>query len=255
MGLFDALEFIGDCAGEALELVGACAEIAGTAVVETVKFGVRTTDAFKEFGDDMLHIADDNYVSPYTKKYDSLEIIEASKEKLEIAKKAYEERYDYTSYRVDKNFKLKKELLGKTEEKLLVKQNEKSYISEAEMTDLIAEQLFKFRLGEFLGVFGQSMRDKSASDFLENAKEFELKVDALCAKLHKNEAILDSIVAQIDIEEKVLYVLKQNFEKDFSKRQQIGYLIKSLMETNILDSQGNINQRYVNQLNQLRNII
>ena len=126
MGLFDALEFIGDCAGEALELVGACAEIAGTAVVETVKFGVRTTDAFKEFGDDMLHIADDNYVSPYTKKYDSLEIIEASKEKLEIAKKAYEERYDYTSYRVDKNFKLKKELLGKTEEKLLVKQNEKS---------------------------------------------------------------------------------------------------------------------------------
>ena len=74
----------------------------------------------------------------------------------------------------------------------------------------------------------------------------------MCAKLHKDEAILDSIDEQIDVEEKILNVLKENLEKNPSNKQQIGYLLRQLIETKILDSQGNISQKYINQLNQLQ---
>lgn len=252
MGFFDVLEFIGDCAGEALEIAGACAEIAGTVVVETAKFGIATADAVKEFGDNMLHITDDDYVSPYTKKYDSIQIIEASQEKLELEKKKYEKRYNCTFSKVSRNFRLKKELLGKTEEKLNNSKTEDFCISEVRISDLVSDQLFKFSVGDALGIFGQSIRDKAASEFLENAKDFQVKVDALCAKLHKDEAILDSIDEQIDVEEKILNVLKENLEKNPSNKQQIGYLLRQLIETKILDSQGNISQKYINQLNQLQ---
>lgn len=229
--LFDAVEYI---AGETTDLFNDISE-------DT-----------RQLGDELLHIHDDSYVSPYAKKKEAQERIDRANRKIDRARERYDSHVDRVEKRIERNFKRKQELLGKLEKNSSLSSGYSSY-DYIDIDSASFRNRTDFQLGEFLGIFGHDIMDEAASSYLEDAKDYEVEVRRMCSKIESYDAKLSRIEDQMEIEEKIIDTLETQIAmKSMNNKIQAAQAIKNLLNITICDRSGEIQQKYVQELDKLK---
>lgn len=119
----------------------------------------------KQLGDELLHINDSNYVSPYQKKADAAAKIDKATDKMYKAKANFEKQYKSVTEKIQHNYQLKSELLER-----ICNSHSISILSNSidiNIPDRIYfTQRQDFKVGEFLGLFGHDIMDNAAEQYL-----------------------------------------------------------------------------------------
>lgn len=207
----------------------------------------------KQLGDELIHINDSSYVSPYRMKSEAREKISRADGKLGRAETRYAQHFTEVRDKIQHNNKLKEHLLGRLEGK-----------SESSLVKAVAFRSMEpveftgrddFKMGEFLGFFGSELRRKAANDYLEDAKDYEVEVRGRIAEIEYCDMKLTELEKKIALEERLLGGLAEcYYTKTQEQKYQMAKSIRSLMEIEICDSSGNIRQRYVTELDKLSRI-
>ena len=207
----------------------------------------------KQLNDELLHINDNTYVSPYQKRNDAREKIDRAENKIFKANDRFERHYDIVKEKIRKNYELKKLLLNRLDSSTVTIKPTLTGINA--MEGLGFRQRDDFEIGEMLGLWGHEMMDQAASQYLEDAKDFEVEARAVVARIEQNGAKLKKLEYKIDLEGELLNVLSENYySKSLAKKNQMASVIKNLMNIQICDRQGNIQEKYVSELEKLRTI-
>lgn len=237
MGLFGAIfESVGYIAGEFGDLCKGVSE------------------DVRQLGDELAHISDDNYVSPYAKKKEAEERISKAERKMDRAKERYDSHVNRVEKKLQENYRRKKELLGKLEEE----KNSRAFSSYSSFDYMdIGSVGFRnrtdFKIGEFLGIFGHDVMDEAANSYLEDARDYEVEAKRVCAKIDSYDAKLSRIEAQIEVEERLIDTLEnQIVSKSAYDKVQAAQAIRNLLNTMICDKDGEVQQRYVQELEKLK---
>lgn len=207
----------------------------------------------RQLGDELIHISDSSYVSPYQKKADAREKINRADRKMANAKSAFQQHYNQVNNRIKENYEMKKKLLGKLDDSL-------SGAREVKIKyDMRTCDYFRnrddFKFGEFLGFFGHDIMDQAANQYLEDARDYEIEARGVVARIEQQEEKLHEIELQIEREEAILCVVSRQYElESATRRRQIADSLKCLLECAICDSNGNISKRYVNELEKLSSL-
>lgn len=219
----------------------------------TIELVTGVADDARQLGDELIHISDDSYVSPYQKRIDAREKIERADRKMNKAKDNFERHYKLVDEKIKKNYELKKSLLGKINDETLKVSPIKLNINMA--SNGYFENIDDYNFGKFLGIFGHDIMDHAANQYLEDARDYEVEAKEVIAKIEHSDMKLDKIEEKIKVEEKLLQALSTNYlEKTAAKKTQMATSIKKLMNMAICDSEGNIDQRYVYELEKLRTL-
>lgn len=208
----------------------------------------------KQLNDELLHFYDSSYVSPYEKKHQAAERIDNADRKMDKARSRYEKHVKRVEERLQTNLKRKQELLGKIEnEKNSKKSSRYSSYDYTSIESVSFRNKSDFKAGEFLGIFGHDIMEQAANSYLEDAKDYEVEAKRVCAKIENYDAKLSRIEDQIDIEEKIIDTLEsQIVSKNMSGKTQVAQAIRNLLNTTICDKNGNIQQKYVQELENLK---
>lgn len=209
----------------------------------------------KQLGDELVHINDTSYVSPYAKKQEAAERIDRANRKMNRARERYDSHVKRVERKIEENYRMKRELLGKTGPERRLLSNYSSYSSFA-YTDIDSvgfRNSTDFQLGEFLGIFGHGFRDEAASSYLEDAKDFEVEASRVCSRIDSYDAKLSRIEDQMEVEERIIDTLtKQIALKNANDKAQIAQAIKNLLNLVICDRNGEVQQKYVQELDKLK---
>ena len=237
MGLFGAIfESVGYIAGEFGDLCKGVSEDA------------------RQLGDELVHISDDNYVSPYAKKKEAEEKISKANRKMDRARERYDSHVNRVEKKLQENYSRKKELLGKLE----AETNKSSFSNYSSFDYMdIGSVGFRnrtdFKIGEFLGIFGHDVMDQAANSYLEDARDYEVEAKRVCAKIESYDAKLSRIEAQIEVEERLMDTLEnQIVSKSINNRVQAAQAIRNLLNMMICDKNGEIQQKYIQELERLK---
>ena len=206
----------------------------------------------KQLGDELVHISDESYVSPYAKKQEAAERIDRANRKMDRARERYDSHVKRVEKKIEQNYKMKKELLGKVGAERRFSFTYSSF----DYTDVGSvgfRNSTDFQLGEFLGIFGYDFMDEAASSYLEDAKDFEVEASRVCSKIDSYDAKLSRIEDQMEVEEKLIDTLtKQIALKNANDKAQIAQAIKNLLNLVICDKNGEVQQKYVQELHKLK---
>lgn len=220
---------------------------------ETVDLVDEINEDAKQLGDELLHINDSTYVSPYQKKADACKKINRADQKMANAKSLFQQHYNRVNNRIKENYEMKKKLLGKLDNSLH-EAREVNIKYDLKTCDYFRNR-DDFKFGEFLGLFGHDIMDQAANQYLEDARDYEVEARGVVARIEQNDAKLKEIECKIDIEEQLLNVLSDNYyTKSLAQKDQIAGVIKNLMNIEICDRYGNIQEKYVRELEKLRTI-
>lgn len=237
MGFFETLfEGVGYIAGETIDLFQGISE-------DT-----------KQLGDELIHIHDDSYVSPYAKKKEAAERIDRADRKMDNARSRYDNHVNRVEKRLGRNFKRKQELLGKLEiEKnrgLSLGYSSYDYI---DIDGVGFRNRTDFQVGEFLGIFGRNIMDEAATSYLEDAKDYEVEARRVCARIENYDAKLSRIEEQMEIEERLIDILENQIaSKSMNGKEQAAQAIRNLLNMAICDKNGEIQQQYIQELDKLK---
>jgi hypothetical protein len=113
-------------------------------------------------------------------------------------------------------------------------------------------------IGKSVGIewiFDMKGRKDSANEYLEDAKDYEVKIDKKIAEIGQTQGFLDIVNMNLDEEETLLNALDEALEKrknlQYSKvEEQLHILISEY----ILGMDGKRNQKYMDAIEQLRKI-
>lgn len=208
----------------------------------------------RQLGDELIHISDDSYVSPYAKKNEAKERIERAERKMDRARERYDAHVSKVENKLYQNYERKRAILGKLETNR--RNSIASSYSSFDHIDIGSvgfRNRSDFQLGEFLGIFGHSFRDEAASAYLEDAKDYEVEARRVCAKIENYDAQLSRIENSIEVEEKLIETLERQIAvKSANDKRQAAEAIRNLLKFAICDSNGNIQEKYVNELERLK---
>lgn len=219
----------------------------------TTELVTGVADDARQLGDELIHISDDSYVSPYQKRADAKAKIERSDVKMSRAKEKFERHYKLVNEKVKKNYELKKNLLGKLDASNLNTIPFKLNINM--VSNGVFENKDDYNFGKILGIFGHDIMDHAANQYLEDARDYEVEAKGIIAKIDHRDMQLYEIEKKIDLEEELLQVLSKNYtNKTVAKKTQMASSIRNLMNFAICDSEGNIDQKYVCELENLRTL-
>lgn len=208
----------------------------------------------KQLGDELVHIYDDSYVSPYAKKKEATERIDRADRKMDNARSRYDNHIKRVEKRLEKNLKRKQELLVKSEnEKTCGLSSKYSSYDYIDMDSVGFRNRIDFQVGEFWGIFGHSIMDEAATSYLEDAKDYEVEARRVCAKIENYDAKLSRIEEQMDIEEKLMDTLENQIAwKNMNDDVQAKQVIRNLLSIAICDKNGEIRQQYIQELDELK---
>ena len=237
MGLFGAIfESVGYIAGEFGDLCKGVSEDA------------------RQLGDELVHINNDNYVSPYAKKKKAEEKIYKANIKMDRARERYDVHVNRVENKLKENYKRKRELLGEIEKESPQKAfYEYSSFDYMDIASIGFRNRTDFKIGEFLGIFGHDVMDEAVNSYLEDAKDYEVEAKRVCSKIDSYDAKLSKIEGQIEVEERLMDILEnQIISKSANDKVQAAQAIKNLLNIMICDKNGEIQQRYVQELERLK---
>lgn len=207
----------------------------------------------RQLGDELVHISDDSYVSPYAKKKQAEERIDKANRKMDRARERYNAHVSRVEKKLQRNYKRKKELLGQLEKE---RSNSTSNYSSFDYIDIDSigfRNQIDFKIGEFLGIFGHDVMDEAANSYLEDAKDYEVEARRVCSKIESYDAKLSRIEDQIEVEEKLMDTLENQIAlKSASDKVQVAQMIKNLLNWMICDKNGEIQQKYIQELGKLK---
>ena len=95
--------------------------------------------------------------------------------------------------------------------------------------------------------------DQAANSYLEDARDYEVEAKRVCAKIESYDAKLSRIEAQIEVEERLMDTLEnQIVSKSINNRVQAAQAIRNLLNMMICDKNGEIQQKYIQELERLK---
>lgn len=207
----------------------------------------------KQLGDELAHISDDSYVSPYAKKKEAEERIDRANRKMDKARERYDAHVNRVEEKLQRNYKRKKELLGELEKEKRSSASSYSSFDYIDIDGIGFRNQTDFKVGEFLGIFGHDVMNEAANSYLEDAKDYEVEVRRVCSKIESYDAKLLRIEDQIEIEEKLMDTLEnQIILKSANDKVQVAQMIKNLLNLMICDKNGEIQQKYIQELDKLK---
>lgn len=219
---------------------------------ETVDLFKGISEDTRQLGDELIHIQDDSYVSPYAKKKEAVERIDKADRKMDNARSRYDNHVNRVEKRLERNLKRKRELLGKLEQTSDSSSGYSSY-NYLEIASVGFRNRTDFQVGEFLGIFGHNIMDEAATSYLEDAKDYEVEARRVCAKIEHYDAKLSRIESQMEIEEKLIDVLENQIaSKSLNGKVQAAQAIRNLLHMAICDNNGEIQQQYIQELDKLK---
>ena len=195
----------------------------------------------------------------------SFEIRDEADEKIGEARKRYQERcHDFNKYldkmnnRINELYKKKVELAKQLNQTVSSMPNmpkisgfmvSPSYSYKPSTISMLCEYSGMGRISDVRG------RKKSANEYLEDAKDFEVEISGRIAEINRTEAFLDTIKMNLNEEEMLLVALKDslNMRKHLAY-DKIATQLHILISEYILDPSGKKNEKYIEAINQLRRI-
>lgn len=207
----------------------------------------------KQLGDELAHISDDSYVSPYAKKKQAEERIDRANRKMDKARERYDTHVNRVEKKLQRNYKRKKELLGQLEKERRTSVSGYSSFDYMDIDSIGFRNRTDFKIGEFLGIFGHDVMDEAANSYLEDAKDYEVEARRVCSKIESYDAKLSRIEDQIEVEEKLMDTLENQIElKSTSDKVQVAQMIKNLLNWMVCDKNGEVQQKYIQELDKLK---
>ena len=234
-------------------------------VEQTVSFCELATDAAKDISDDffqlcdeIVHIDDDDYVSPYQKRHNADVMIQHAEIDLREAKRNYEAHYKETAASASSAREKKKALLGR----VLDKNPEDARGRDAVLFcgDMMAPSFVnkgEFSLGEGLWPLPLNylLRDHAAESYLEDAMDYRVVANCHIEKIRSYDLKLTHIQNQLELEKKLLGQLERKIAAATKEgKAEIARSLTALLKLSICDEEGNLRRDYTEELNRLRTV-